>query len=84
VGVLEVFMKNGICPKCNSKTVHTIRKGISFGTSNQFFVRISSEMFSKSLMEVDDYICTTCGYFETYIEDRAKLDAVAKDWKKVG
>ncbi len=77
-------MKNGTCPKCNSKTVHTMRKGISFGTSSGFYVRISSEFASKSLTQVDDYICTACGYFETYLEDRAKLDAVAKDWKKVG
>jgi DNA-directed RNA polymerase subunit RPC12/RpoP len=77
-------MKNGICPKCNSKTVYTMRKGISFASDTFFYVRIPSAMVSKSLTDVDDYICTTCGYFETYIEDRAKLDAVAKGWKKVG
>jgi hypothetical protein len=30
------------------------------------------------------YICTTCGYFEVYVEDKAKLEAVTKDWTKVG
>jgi hypothetical protein len=24
------------------------------------------------------------GYFEVYIEDKAKLEAVAKDWQKAG
>jgi ribosomal protein L32 len=34
--------------------------------------------------EVDHYICTTCGYIETHIEDKGRLEVVAKDWKKVG
>jgi hypothetical protein len=77
-------MKDGKCPKCNSATVFTKRQGITLSTESGFFVRISSEMMSRSLKDVDHYVCTTCGYFETYIEDKAKLEAVAKDWAKVG
>lgn len=77
-------MKNGTCPKCNSTTVYTKRQGISFASDTYFYVRISSERMSRSVSEVDHYICTTCGYVELYIEDKTKLEAVAKDWKKVG
>ena len=77
-------MKNGKCPKCNSATVYTKRQGISFSSSSGFYVYISSEWATKSIKEVDHYICTSCGYFETYVEDKAKLEQVAKDWKKVG
>jgi hypothetical protein len=47
-------------------------------------VYISSEFATRATLDVDHYICTTCGYYEAYIEDRARLEAVAKDWKKVG
>jgi hypothetical protein len=30
----------------------------------------------------EDYVCTTCGFFDTYIPDQGKLDEVAKKWKK--
>jgi hypothetical protein len=76
-------MKDGKCPKCNSATVYTKRQGISFASDTYFYVRISSERMSRSVSDVDHYICTTCGYLEIYIEDNAKLEAVAKDWKKV-
>jgi hypothetical protein len=46
-------------------------------------VYISSQMVSRAV-QVDHYLCTTCGYFEAYVEDKDKLAAVAKDWKKVG
>ena len=77
-------MKDGKCPKCNSDTVYTKRQGISFASDDYFYVRISSDRMSRSLKEVDHYVCTTCGYVEIYLEDKAKLDAIAKDWKKVG
>jgi len=76
-------MKDGKCPKCGSPTVYTRRQGISLSTESGFYVYISSERMTRSIREVDHYVCTTCGYFETYIEDRLKLEAVAKDWKRV-
>lgn len=72
-------MKDGKCPKCKSSTVYTKRQGVSFASDNFFYVSISSERMSRSLKEVDHFICTTCGYLEMYIEDQAKLEAVAKD-----
>lgn len=77
-------MKDGKCPKCNSSTVFMKRQGIELATDKAFYVRISSERISRSLTDVDHYVCTTCGYFETYIEDKTKLTAIAGDWKKVG
>lgn len=29
------------------------------------------------------YVCTTCGYFEQYIDDPAKLAEVAQTWDRV-
>ena len=77
-------MKDGKCPKCGSNTVFTKRGGISYGGARGVYVYISSEWATAATQNVDHYMCTTCGYFEAYVEDRARLDAVAKDWKKVG
>lgn len=76
-------MKNGTCPKCNSNTVYIKRKGMSFGDGG-VHVYIPSQLASRPV-PVDNYLCTTCGYFESYVADKAKLEAVAaKDWKKAG
>lgn len=77
-------MKNGTCPKCNSSTVYTKRQGIDLAVESAFYVRISSERMTRSLKDVDHYVCTACGYFETYIEDKDRLQAITGDWKKVG
>ena len=77
-------MKDGKCPKCNSATVYTKRQGIRFASDDYFYVHISSERMSPSFKEVDHYVCTTCDYVEIYLEDKARLEAIAKDWNKVG
>jgi hypothetical protein len=33
--------------------------------------------------QTEDYICSTCGYFEIYIADQKKLNDVAQKWEKV-
>jgi hypothetical protein len=76
-------MKDGKCPKCNSTTVFSQRKGIDFSSQRNVYVHVASELGTRPTKEVDYYVCTTCGYFESYIEDRAKLDVIAKDWKKI-
>jgi hypothetical protein len=73
-------MRDGTCPKCNATTVHVKRKGISFGERGVYV--LTAEWVSKPL-PLDHYICTTCGYFESYVVDKAKLDAVAREWTKV-
>lgn len=30
-----------------------------------------------------DYVCVTCGYFEQYVTDTAKLAEVARKWARV-
>ena len=55
-------MKDGKCPKCNSATVYTRQQGISFAVDTLFYIAITSERMSRSVREVDHYLCTTCGY----------------------
>ena len=78
-------MKDGKCPKCNSTTIYSKLNGMNLGEGG-VHVYISSEMISKPVRGSRHFICSTCGYYEAYIEDRAKLEAVTKDsaWRKIG
>lgn len=70
-------MKSGTCPKCSS--------------SNVYFKQYALDPINLDGKRVEhvNYICTDCGYFETYITDKyalSKLLARAEelgDWKKV-
>ena len=73
-------MKDGTCPKCNQTAVYQKRKGISMGDGG---FHVFTDGISKST-PLDTFVCTTCGYFESYIVDAPKLEAVAKTWQKVG
>jgi predicted nucleic-acid-binding Zn-ribbon protein len=73
-------MKNGKCPKCGSNKVFTKQDGITsgdggLGVCTSFWTTAST---SK------DYICTNCGYFERYIDDKEKLEVVSQKWENVG
>ncbi|MCI0550527.1 MAG: hypothetical protein L0287_06205 [Anaerolineae bacterium] len=69
-------MKSGTCPKCNSSSVYfkeyALYKVILDGRG----------------VEYVGYVCTDCGYFETYITDKDALSKIPvraeklKDWKK--
>jgi len=74
-------MKSGKCVKCNSKTVYKMQDGI--GSSECQY--ISKGGWGKSPTNFDGYLCTTCGYFENYLNNINHLDAVANSdkWKKV-
>lgn len=76
-------MKNGQCPKCGSTNVYTRRQGIEYERSMKLgiIIRTAGGTMPSPL---DNYICTGCGYFESYIADERKLDDVASNWDKVG
>jgi len=73
-------MKNGICPKCNSSEVYAGRnlvfKGGSYGSNS---VPISFWVAAP----LDNYVCASCGYVESYIADPNKLTEIRKRWPKV-
>ncbi|MBM3150655.1 MAG: hypothetical protein FJZ96_00380 [Chloroflexi bacterium] len=70
-------MKNGKCIKCTSDNVFVKEYELNTLTLNG--TRIANQ----------SYICTDCGYFETYITDKAALGKIITraeklgDWKKV-
>ena len=69
-------MKNGTCPKCNS--------------TNVYFKEYALDKVTLDGRSVEylNYVCTDCGYFETYITDKTALSRIPKlaeklgDWKK--
>jgi len=81
-GRKESPMKSGKCPKCGKQTVFMKRDGIYFAGGG-VYVFSTDWGAGKPVKEVDQYLCASCGYFESYIEDKAKLEKVVKDWKKV-
>lgn len=69
-------MKNGTCIKCNSPNVYVKDYEVTAITLN------GKPVPNKS------YLCTNCGYFETYITDQGALGNIVtraeklRDWKK--
>ena len=69
-------MKNGTCPKCNSTSVYFKPYALDKIT------------LDGKGVEYTDYVCTECGFFETYITDRDALGKIPVraeklgDWKK--
>jgi hypothetical protein len=73
-------MKSGQCPKCKNQTVYKSASGIGYGKRGSFYAFTSALNMPTP---VEDYVCTTCGYFESYITDRGKLDEVGQKWEQV-
>jgi hypothetical protein len=63
-------MKNGTCPKCSAATVYKRAKGMSF-------VDGGVHVFAGGVCKptpLESFICTSCGYVESYLVDAAKLE----------
>jgi predicted nucleic-acid-binding Zn-ribbon protein len=78
-------MKNGKCPKCNTSTVYKCTRGIDWGSKSQWLEVWTGETDSRTNMWAgfDSYVCSNCGYFETYITDDAAINEIKAKWKKV-
>jgi len=70
-------MRNGTCPKCDS--------------ANVYFKEFALDKVTLDGKNVEyvNYVCTDCGYFETYITDKYVLSKIFTraekmgDWKQV-
>ncbi len=72
-------MNSGTCPKYQSSNVFRKKKGIDYSRG----IYAHTGIVTSASPHVS-YVCTDCGYFENYIDDRAKLEAVANKWERVG
>ncbi len=79
-------MKNGPCPECNSTEVYcsNVREGYG-GLRSDYTVYIPT---SRTALQIETYICLTCGHARLYLNEKSKADIVyelpqAKGWKKV-
>ena len=74
-------MKNGQCPKCGSSEIYHKLNGLA--GSSSVAVRVS---WISSLW-LDIYVCTDCGYVESYVEsyavDKGKLSKLREKWDRV-
>ncbi len=74
-------MKTGVCPKCKSNAVFSgsgvvLKKG-PFG-SNSIPVSLTS------IAALDNFVCTDCGYVESYVSEKEKLAEISRKWIRIG
>ena len=72
-------MKTGHCPKCNSQDVHT---GAGIREKEKIALHTGEGIFGP-LWKMSQYVCVSCGYVETYLEDNEGLSYVAQHWPRV-
>ena len=72
-------MKNGTCPKCGSESVFC---GDKIPLKNGPFGSNSIPVSIFSIAALDNWVCTDCGYLESYIAEKDKLKEIAESWRK--
>ena len=72
-------MKSGICPQCGSGQVFS--GADVFGKSvGQNSIPITAFTWAG----LDNYVCTECGYVESYVANREKLKKIEEKWPRPG
>ncbi|MBW6462771.1 MAG: hypothetical protein ACNA7Z_02495 [Dethiobacteria bacterium] len=74
-------MKNGKCPKCKSSEVFTganikMKKGV-YGSNT-----IPLGGILGSQIALDNYVCTNCGYTESYINNPGDIKKIRNNWDR--
>ncbi len=83
-------MRDGICPKCRATTVYAAMNGIGQGHDSSHRAQLRPHLApdfrgAVVLHQADlwDFVCTSCGFLETYVLDRATLVWVRERWAPV-
>ena len=70
-------MKNGVCPKCQSKEVYS---GASVSMKSGFNHSNTIPITGFMRAPLDNYVCGQCGFVESYIAKERQLAAIRKKW----
>lgn len=71
-------MKDGVCPRCQAQEVYS-SANMRYKTGNSSTIPLS---FLRSI-PLDNYVCTNCGYVESYVADPEMLLRVKDIWTRV-
>lgn len=73
-------MKDGKCPKCGSEEVF---HGVDIPAKSGPFGSNSIPISMLSIAALDNYVCTECGYVESYVAEASKLKEISRKWPMV-
>jgi predicted nucleic-acid-binding Zn-ribbon protein len=73
-------LKSGTCPKCASRAVFS---GASIPLKKGPFGSNSIPISLTSVAALDNYVCSECGYVESYVSHSERLAEIAKKWVQV-
>ena len=73
-------MKSGKCSKCGSDKVYS---GTEIPLKSGPFGSNSIPISITSIASLNNYVCSECGYLESYVADEDKLIEIAKKWRNV-
>lgn len=76
-------MRTGVCPKCESDNVYFKPQGIVYSGNPEQAIFISTTEWFLEWSDLDSFVCTRCGYFETYIKNPSILGKISESWGKV-
>lgn len=71
-------MRSGICPNCGNSEVYA---GTDVKVKKGRYNVIPIALLTEAAL--DNYVCVECGYVESYVADRAKLEKIKAKWQKV-
>jgi len=73
-------MRKGVCPKCQSKEVYQGTKiSPKAGWNNSNTIPVTG----LKTAALDNYVCGSCGYVESYIAKEKDLAVIRKKWPLV-
>jgi hypothetical protein len=75
-------MRNGTCPKCGSTDVYCGADLYTWTKAGAYWAN-SIPVTPWAYAPLDNYVCTACGYVESYIANRSKLMKIKQKWPRV-
>jgi predicted RNA-binding Zn-ribbon protein involved in translation (DUF1610 family) len=76
-------MRDGTCPKCGSNSVYSSLEVEQKAKNQAMYVIPIKGVLAVSMAFLDTYVCTNCGYVESYVTDPKKLEEIGKEWPRV-
>lgn len=76
------MMRDACCPKCGSHEVYKRQSAWYLSGGNKTGIKMLHENYAEVTAVPTVYLCTDCGYFESYVEDENVLALARRYWDK--